>query len=1019
MVILATKGPKQINPLEAGMHEGIGDATTQAANTNLLLELLEDNYSVLFPAGLFEFDDSVDPENVSNVVMKGVGVSTILRSLKTGIRFFYFRDCTNVQISDMTIQGNAWSGGTWVPKENSNVNRAGVAVYRSRHVRLERLNVTGVPGSAIHVEGCLGVHITNNRCWGNEGNEVGVQLGSNDIRVTDNDLAIPSWGAPLPDISREIIIANNQCLSNSHVGIEMVEIATRVTVANNQVVAMQNADLVSEATTIATNKRKEAIILHYDTDENQAATGRAECEFVCTGNLIKNCGWSGIYCNSNDVTLKNPGGILGTISNNVIINSCLANQVSLENYKRNAITVEQCRDVSITGNVIRKVNTAGTGVVAHAGILYSLTSAYTPKQPTSGAKRSRAIISGNNIADTQAGIYITNDVSEVDIVGNVVQDATERMLATLNRTQTTASAKLGELNVVGNRFVSSKIANQAVAVLITNTNGETKFANNTVDVSEATSYGTSVTNMVHINDGVDVSIDNNTFRGNGNTLLRLLRIDDFAVNEKAINCRVRNNSFRSAAIGIWNQVNGATDAIYVDEGNRFTNVTTPRNNATGVRGYPGRHLDGSTFELVVNNESDKPTTAHLVQGDRVFIKNETKDGKRGWHRDASGLVGLPKEYLNADQYDIPRDGVTDCVPAIQAMINDAASMNIGRCILPPRTYAWLTQLDWPTGSSSVLHSIALEGNGSTINVGQSIRMINRAWPDATVTTNNSFLAYVPRIRQLNVIGFNPSLTGGNPTSNGIFLRQCNQALIEDCTFRDMDTAIQYTAMLSSAIRRVRGHQCRNHYKILSGRVDPEIAQGTETNSASNLTILEHVRAQCTDTAARGFLFQHAGQTLMQNCTVDGSDFDTAVEIDDSPGIPGYIDEPTFRCHGLWIEQTGNANRVFKVNARDLVFDLSHLHVKFQFPGLVLDATDSQGTIFLLKSSSCWENISANPPSQRWFTQNSGVGFNSWRFENNRIKGAFTSFLDADLWSTGGVGGTRPTTVTETNSYSGS
>ena len=158
-----------------------------------------------------------------------------------------------------------------------------------------------------------------------------------------------------------------------------------------------------EMDTNANNNRKEGILVQYTTDAPDTSN-QEDTTCTITGNEIKNTRWSSIYAQTtSDGTNV---GLIATITGNICYNSCLDVKTTDVTGAHSGINTNHFWQTTITGNIIRKVNTVnGDGST-------NPTSAIQIRAVKDGSnvERSRAVVDGNTIHDAENnGIVIAGN----------------------------------------------------------------------------------------------------------------------------------------------------------------------------------------------------------------------------------------------------------------------------------------------------------------------------------------------------------------------------------------------------------------------------------------------------------------------------------------------------------------------------------------------------------------------------------------------------------------------------------
>ena len=390
MPVSKSNGSNRVVASEVGFAEGPGNGTQ---NTALLQTLLDQEKTVHFPSGTWEFSGSILVFDKNGGGVTGDGESTVL-NINTRSRFFSIKKCENFVFRGLNLRGLNWVTG---PAASNLQNWEPFFIWdRTKNLTIEDCIISGFSTyrAAILAEASSVLKFVNNTLYYNH---------ASDRYGWDIQIRSALIGGTVQTPCRDVMIQGNRCYSNNNGGIGCVSAADNYTITDNHVITCdENLEELKDEINNAGCIRKEGITVVYNvtTTDNDLHT-----EFTCVvaNNLIRNTRWSGIYCNLNSTgdASNRESGVSGVISGNRIHNVCFEDSKQ-DDVKQNGICIEQAQQVVISDNVVTNVRGVFydpyTSDFPNAAI--HISSPWIRSSVAEGYTTESSILVSNNIVDT-------------------------------------------------------------------------------------------------------------------------------------------------------------------------------------------------------------------------------------------------------------------------------------------------------------------------------------------------------------------------------------------------------------------------------------------------------------------------------------------------------------------------------------------------------------------------------------------------------------------------------------------
>ena len=576
-----------VNLRHAGCIEGAGISPADMAINDQILEgIANAGKSIYAPGGRWEFTATPRWNFAQNVSITGDGWSSIIAQMddQTLLPLFRMEDCEHISCQDIMLQGP-----NFVSVTEGNSSRA-FYILRSNYISITNANVCGWPSEALDLHGCSGINISGNMLWFNE-----------NTASTSTDIAIRGQQG----LNRYCTVVGNVCLSNSNSNILFSSPVEGATISSNVCITCDK-DL-NEITTYDGMSKKDSITVPYNLDEIDADTVDTLMVTI-SDNVIKNCRWSGIYCNNNVNVDGLEGGIKGTITGNTIHNTALE-RGNVAAGKIGGIMVEQFQQVVIANNTISKINNTLNPTDWFAGIQVSARDEFTQGLPCV------ATIANNTITNSEGeGIRIKYKVNELKVTGNVVTDIHRYPLSVAS------SNPIINLDILDNTFRQTasgpKLATDMIWLGVDT--GRVRISRNKFQEWQIPDTNHELLQIAYR----DAEITDNLFEGIAASGVSGITIVDPVTVGRLSDLRLSNNKFRNLDYGITNTTSSAST----------NNGPVLMSNCT-FEGMLNGELSSGVDNFIYHGDwhgdtctirhSGVPSAGNWLQGDRLEIQAPT------------------------------------------------------------------------------------------------------------------------------------------------------------------------------------------------------------------------------------------------------------------------------------------------------------------------------------------------------------------------------------------------------------
>jgi hypothetical protein len=289
----------------------------------------------------------------------------------------------------------------------------------------------------------------------------------------------------------------------------------------------------------------------------------------------------------------------------------------------------------------------------------------------------------------------------------------------------------------------------------------------------------------------------------------------------------------------------------------------------------------------------------------------TGPGVEDWDPPASvvsRLAVLEEAPLNAAAatYGLdPSDTAAQQRASLQAWADDLGTATMAHGVIPPGEYATDgTAITLPTGGDTN-SSLRIDGHGASIEaaVGQSVPIFTDAVPASVGAAEVSGSA-----RRVSVLGihFKGDRTAGQ---TGLRLIGHYGALVEDCSFRDLDTHLDLIFCLASRVRGCMDHTGGTHgFRARSGV--GVITGATGPDTGSNHTRFEGCRDYARAGQASQFSIEDSSGVVIADCIGEGANPTNSIiwNTDNATGINKAFTVENYHC------ENAPSNAVIKTKA---------------------------------------------------------------------------------------------------------
>jgi hypothetical protein len=584
---------------------------------------------LFLPPGTYPLDGNVSLTSANNDwFLEGCGrKSKIQVSASNTIgRAFYMNGAKRIRFNRLLFEGK---GSAYSPGGTDEQNA--VYAFDCEDVEIEACHFTNFPGYVVHLHAQRAARMIGNRFYDNPFPTTGE---SGDILINTDATEGPPYG---------IILSQNICNSNNKTGISLNLWTPEAVISNNIVVSRLTDG--TEPVNQVDFKRKEGITVNYG--DSSAEAPESQWSVACTGNVVRNTNWSGIYINEEN-SAEAGNGVNVAVTGNVIERSGMNSNGGDVNLQA-GIQYHGPGSATIVGNIVKDTNLYGytndtAGRCKGIRVLAWAVSG--------GGTQHDAVIVANNIVENVVngmGIYLYGGYVPVIAEGNVVTNAEYRCLQA-----EISSNQQGHYKIRGNTLRKTQYLNREHLMWVFSGSNAIRQAQrpeiegNTLIV-EGDLTGTNKALMrLDIDRGMVVG---NRFQGNGNTAdggtgIWLsngnLEVSPAAVIERRDRILVAKNQFKDLLkayeVKSFSAYTIAAGPI-VDQGSIFENVGTRYDTSTSHTDplFWAGQIEGN---LVQVRYTGIPTDGTWRVGDIVWNSNPSVGQPIGWICTTAGGPGV-------------------------------------------------------------------------------------------------------------------------------------------------------------------------------------------------------------------------------------------------------------------------------------------------------------------------------------------------------------------------------------------
>jgi len=295
-------------------------------------------------------------------------------------------------------------------------------------------------------------------------------------------------------------------------------------------------------------------------------------------------------------------------------------------------------------------------------------------------------------------------------------------------------------------------------------------------------------------------------------------------------------------------------------------------------------------------------------------------------------------YVNVRDFGAKGNGIANDAPAIQAAFNYIKNNPLSgyKIVFPAGNYLVNSTIQLPQRISAPTESVRLEieGYGARLFTNASIPIFERMPANQRYAEESLISNWIGSIR-----GF--TFEGNNSVGQvGIRVGAIYSWVIENCTFRTLDTALIFRFSLQGAIKQCRFQSCRTDNINL---FDGEMWGGNDANSASNSNSIENCRVFGASGANSHLRAEASNAVIIRNFISEGGKPRYNI-INDSRGSTTV----TF-CdfENLHIEANGGSiksNTVFRLRSNG-TFRIKNVYL--QYPDTLFNSINSGGSSTIL------------------------------------------------------------------------
>lgn len=291
-------------------------------------------------------------------------------------------------------------------------------------------------------------------------------------------------------------------------------------------------------------------------------------------------------------------------------------------------------------------------------------------------------------------------------------------------------------------------------------------------------------------------------------------------------------------------------------------------------------------------------------------------------------------FLNVKDFGATGDGVTDDAAAIQATFDYVKNnpTNPYKIVFPAGNYLVGSTIQLPQRINGTTESprLGIEGYGAKIFTTAAIAIFERMPATQAIALDSLISNWICSIRGL-------TFQGDNTTGQcGLRLGAIYSWVVEDCTFRTLDTALIYRFSLQGAINNCRFQSCKTENIVL---LFGESWGGSDANSASNSNMIQNCRVFGFNGAKSHVRTEAANAVIIKNFISEGFNPQYNFILDSR----GSTTVTFCDIEDIHLESTGGTypnNTRFKIRAGG-VFSIKNIYD--QYPDTLFNSVNTAGS----------------------------------------------------------------------------
>lgn len=295
-------------------------------------------------------------------------------------------------------------------------------------------------------------------------------------------------------------------------------------------------------------------------------------------------------------------------------------------------------------------------------------------------------------------------------------------------------------------------------------------------------------------------------------------------------------------------------------------------------------------------------------------------------------------FINVKDFGATGDGITDDAAAIQSAFDWVRDhpTTVYKIVFPAGNYLINSTIQLPQRINGTTESprLGVEGYGAKIFTSNAIAIFERMPATQTIALDSLISNWICTIKGITFEGNNTS------GQSGIRVGAIYSWGIEDCTFRTLDTALNFRFSLQGTIKNCRFQSCKSENIVL---LFGEMWGGSDANSASNSNSIENCRVFGANGSYSHLRAEAANAVLVKNFISEGFNPRYNLILDSR----GSTTVTFCNVEDIHLESDGGiypVNTRFKIRAGG-VFSIKNIYD--QYPDTLFNSANTAGSATII------------------------------------------------------------------------